>query len=417
MVSAASPIYWDRGIKMTRRTQLALAASILTAAQATPCAIAQSNEPPSKTSEDYADDPSYQAARRLLEVFAASADNRETEDHRVEEEEELSSDPWPDAPDIGAWDHHYFIFQGENYFPIVDAYVTPYVTLFSLEYGYTPIGEENEDCGHTEHGQKVEDGADEVRSASESALVGDAAGAQADTRRYGCPNTLGQLWGSGSQVMDKDHNPLAEQWFTDGTKAIVSRGFPLHDEDRYEGDDPTDFVVVFSGGPDRLSDPAIQPLRTPKMFVVDYPVLRREAEDDSGFEEGNTKPKKPYIPGAPELPIEVFGQLKFEEQDESSLEDAVYAPIDAIAEQIEERLERFLADRAREAEFLLVHRADPNLSEQVAADRLRTIRETLNPYGDVEIVSFGQEMPICRTGDERCWSMNRSSILYIIQDE
>ncbi|MEM9570533.1 MAG: hypothetical protein AAF996_03645 [Pseudomonadota bacterium] len=402
---------------MKHRTQLALAASILTAVHATPCAIAQSNEPPSETSEDYADDPSYQAARRLLEVFAASADNRATEEQRAEDEEELSSDPWPDAPDIGEWDHHYFIFQGENYFPIIDAYVTPYVTLFSLEYGYTPMGEENKDCGNAKDGQKVEDGAKEVRSASESALVGDAAGAQADTRRYGCPNTLGQLWGSGSQVMDKDHNPLAEQWFPDGTKAIVARDFPLHDEDRYEGDDPTDFVVVFSGGPDRLSDPAIQPLRTPRMIVVDYPVLRRDTEEGGGLEEDDENRKKPYIPNTPELPITVFGRPLFEDEDENSLEDAGYSPIDAISERIEETLDQLLVERAREAKFLLVHRGDPNLSEQIAADRLRTIRETLNPYGDVEIVSFGQEMPICRTSDERCWSMNRSSILYIIQDE
>ena len=402
---------------MRHYTQLALAASVLIIAQTCPGAIAQSNDEGTKTTEDYSEDPSYQAARRLLEVFAASANNRATEEQRAEEEEDLSLDPWPEAPDVSAWDYHYFIFQGENYFPIIDAYVTPYVTLFSLEYGYTPTGEENKDCGNAKGTQTVEDGASEVRSASESALVGDAAGAQADARRYGCPNTLGELWGSGSQVMDKDHNPLAEQWFPDGTRAIVARDFPLHDEDRYEGDDVVDFLVVSSGGPDRLTDPAIKPLRTPNMIVIDYPFLRREIEDEKGLAEGDVTRKEPYIPGAPELPIKVFGQIKFEtqeEEDETGLEDAVYAPIDAIADKIEERLDQFLADRARQAEFLLVHRADPDLSEQVAADRLRAIRETLNPYGDVEIVSFGQEMPICRSNDDRCWSMNRSSILYII---
>ncbi|MEM7197122.1 MAG: hypothetical protein AAF352_01990, partial [Pseudomonadota bacterium] len=53
-------------------------------------------------------------------------------------------------------------------------------------------------------------------------------------------------------------------------------------------------------------------------------------------------------------------------------------------------------------DFLLVHRGDSALSEQIALERLRAIRETLQPYGNVKIVSFGQEMPICQTDDDHC---------------
>lgn len=398
---------------MILHRSLLLGASVLAIGLFSPGTMAQSNDETPQTQEDYSDDPSYEAARRLLEIFAGAADNRANENQRAKQGDS-STDPWPDGSTVESWDHHYFIFQGENYFPVIEAYVTPYVTLFSLEYGYTPVGEENKSCGAGDHQGDTSGALTETRAASESAVVGDAAGALADARRYGCPNTLGQLWGSGSQVMDQDHNPLAEQWFPDGTKAIVARGFPLHDEDRYEGNDPSDFVVVFSGGPDRLGDPAIHPLPVPKMIVVDYPVLRRESGEDDGLKQGDEDPQKPYIPGAPELPITVFGR-PISASDAQGITDTPYQnPIDVISGRLKEAVVEIIDDRADGIEFLLVHRGDPNLSEQVAADRLRVIRETLNPYGPVKTVSFGQEMPICQTDDARCWSVNRSSILYVI---
>ena len=394
---------------MTQCRSLLLGVSILAIGQVSPVAIAQSNEDPAQSQEDYSDDPSYQAARRLLEVFAGAADNIATEEQR-EEEEDLSTDPWPDSPAIESWDNHYFIFQGENYVPILKSYVTPFVTLYSLEYGYTPVGKENKNCGKDTQHETVANGiAAETLAASEAAVVGDAAGALADARRYGCPNTLGPLWGSGSQVMDKDHNPLAEQWFPDGTKAIIAGDFPLHDENRYEGDDVADFLVVGSGGPERLGDPAIHPLPVPKMIVIDYPVIRRDGGEDGGSKQDDDQPKKPYISGVEELPITVFGRPIGDDNDGGLVDGPMHAPIDAITARIDQVL------REREAEeFLIVHRGDPNLSEQIAADRLRAIREALNPHGNVKIVSFGQEMPVCKTADEHCWSMNRSTILYAL---
>ncbi|MEM9180575.1 MAG: hypothetical protein AAGA89_12720, partial [Pseudomonadota bacterium] len=258
---------------MTFRTAILLAASVFTVHQFGGPALAQSNDESTQAKTDYADDPSYQAARRLLEVFAGVANERTLEEERAQEDD-LSTDPWPEAPKVDGWEHHYFIFQGENYFPILNAYVTPYVTLFSLQEGYTPVGQENKNCGRDITHQTMQEGTVSVTSsAAEGALIGDAAGALADARRYGCPNTVGELWGSGSQIMDKDHNPLAEQWFSDGTKAIIAGDFPSHDEDRYEEDGPSDFLVVFSGGADRLGDPAIHPLPVAKMIVADYPVL------------------------------------------------------------------------------------------------------------------------------------------------
>ena len=404
---------------MSWRISLFFAASVLAMGLFGPSALAQSNDESAQTTEDYSTDPSYQAARRLLEVFAGAADNRATEEQRAEDEaDDFSADPWPDGPMIDAWDHHYFIFQGENYFPIVDAYVTPFVTLYKLESGYTPIGEENKNCGQNANEQSIQEGAvGEGQAIAEIALAAntaDAAGALAEARRYGCPNTLRQLWGSGSQIMDKDHNPLAEQWFPDGTRAIVAGDFLLHDENRDAVVEADDFLVVLGGGPDRLADPAIHPLPVAKMIIADYPVLRREGGADVGAKQDGGKSKQPYIPGAPELPI-MMSEIPTLDVEEEEIVDAPDHPsIDLISERLKKTIERLTAERAMEVDFLLVHRADPDLSVQIARDRLRIIRETLNPYGDVEIVSIGQEMPVCQSKDDRCWSINRSSIVYVV---
>lgn len=399
---------------MSWKSAALLSISLCTLHQAGLVAAAQTNDQPNDTVEDYADDPSYQAARRLLEVFAGAANNRADDDQRAQDEP-LSSDPWPAGSEIKSWAHHYFIFQGENYFPVQASYVTPYVTLFALEDGYTPTGEENINCRDDSKSESVVDGindAAEALTAADGALAGDAAGALGDARRYGCPNTLGEIWGSGSQVMDKDHNVLAEQWFPDGSKAIVSHDWPWQDDDRFEDDGPTDFLVVFGGGPDRLGDPAIHPLPVPTMIVVDYPVLRPEGDEDGGFKQDDGKPKKPYIPGAPDLPVTVFGEVP--SSDDWTTVTPYQNPIDVISGRVKEAATEIIDKRQGSIEFLLMHRGDPQLSEAPALERLRIIRETLGDYGDVKTISLGQEMPICRSDDDRCWSINRSTILYAI---
>lgn len=85
-----------------------------------------------------------------------------------------------------------------------------------------------------------------------------------------------------------------------------------------------------------------------------------------------------------------------------------------ISGRLTEAAVKIIDEPAGAIEFPLVHRSDPNLPEEVANDRLRVIRETLDPYSPVRTVSFGQEIPICQTADEHRWSINRSSILYVI---
>ena len=403
---------------MRRHAILIIAALVLAFGSLGPDATAQSNDESSRDdAEDYANDPSYQAARRVLEVFAGAADKRAKDAQRAEDRDDtLTTDPWPEGSAIDAWEHHYFIFQGENYFPVVDSYVTPFVTLFKLENGYMPIGDENKNCAQGISGHPVEDGANaEIGATAKAAVATDAAGVLADARRYGCPRTLGQLWGSGSQVMDKDHTPLGEQWFPDGTKAIVAGDFPLHDEGRFEESDGNDVLVVFGGGPDRLGDPAIHPLPVAKMIIVDYPVLRREGGKKGGSKQDDGTPKQPYIPGAPELPVNVSYRLGPNTEESEIVDGPAHTSIDLISERLAETIDRFIAAHTTEVDFLLVHRAAPDVSVQIARDRLRIIRETLNPYGNVEIVSFGQEMPICQSSDDHCWSINRSTILYVIE--
>lgn len=71
---------------MIESRSLLLGASILAIGHFCPGSVAQTNEKPSQAQDNYSDDPSYQEARNLLEVFAGAADKRATKEQREPQE-------------------------------------------------------------------------------------------------------------------------------------------------------------------------------------------------------------------------------------------------------------------------------------------------------------------------------------------
>ena len=384
------------------------------------------------TPVDYSEDPSYTAARDFFKVIGADKP-RQTEEEDVDGEVEAFIDAWPERSEDASWDHHYLILQGENYLPVTQAYVTPFVTLFALEDGYMPTGswagsgEETSRCQelNSENTRSANDNISEstIVAADETAAVGVRSnGLGTDGERQGCPKVFGEIWGSGSQTMDKDHNPISEQWFSDGVDAVIVRESPWIVDDYISPEDEqafgeVEFLAIGEGGPDRLTDPAIQPLPVSRLIVVDYPI---RGGDGTGHLSWG-KNKKPYIPGAPELPVTVFGRVpkKVEEPKVQPYVPA-YDIISGIVSELEKEVDKRTAGNDR-PEFLLVVRGTNLVIEEFpevdVMERVRAIRKVLKERGKLTTVSFGDELPICRTNDDRCWSLNRSSMLYILNQE
>ena len=398
-----------------------LSFAALTVFLSAPLAHAQSQGNETEEAVDYSKDPSYTAARDFFRMIGADK-ARQKDD--VKSEPGVSFDPWPQAPDVEGWSYHYLILQGENYLPVQQAYVTPFLTLFSLQDGYMPSSGAGGASQQTACNSKGADNAAKDSGSAQSVMVADEAvatqkaGPAIDAGQYGCPNIYGEIWGSGSQVMDKDHNVLAEQWFKDGTKAIITDGWVWPDDHVNPRDEAAfgkvEFLAIAEGGAGRIDDPAIQPLPVKQMIIVDYPVLRRGGDDKSGHRQGEVNKKEPYIPGAPELPVTVFGgPLTGEPTDEPSDYEPLDDLLDALEGLVKKKVEEADASDS-DTEFLLIHRSVPDLLEEDPLERVRKIRKKLQQEGKVTVVSVGQEIPICDGDDDQCWSLNRSTILYLI---
>ena len=391
-------------------------------------AFAQDNDGDSDTGTDYSKDPSYSVARDFFKVLGADQPRQNQE--KSLPGFQMVTDPWPERSKDTSWVHHYLILQGENYLPATQAYVTPFVTLFALEDGYMPSGSTTSPTDETSNCQKMnsanasalsrENQESTIVAADEAAAVGvHSNGLGTDGERYGCPKVFGEIWDSGSQTMDKDHNPISEQWFSDGVDAVIVRESPWIVEDYISPEDErafgeVEFLAIGEGGPDRLADPAIYPLPVSKMIVVDYPIRGQGGNGHLSW----GKNKKPYIPGAPELPVTVFGRIP-KKDEEPSVQPYVspYAVISGIVSELEDEIEKRTEGIDR-PEFLLVVRGGNLVVEEYpdedVMERVQAIRGVLEKRGKLTTVSFGDELPICRTDDDLCWSLNRSSILYIL---
>ena len=400
-------------------------------------ASAQEKKDDGDTPVDYSEDPSYKAARDFFRVLGADQP-RQSDQQNSEETTGDIGNAWPEGSTLESWEYHYLILHGENYLPVEQAYVTPFVTLFSIAEGYMPTASwgTSPNAGSR---CKLDDEArahvpDNGRAASTLAAADEAAvGTQkgGDLDPYTCPVLLGEL-SAGTQVMDKHHNVLAEQWYSEDRTGFVANGWPWEDNDGISAADEAafgkvefrvNFLAIPEGGPERLADPAIYPLHKANMTVVDRP-YRRSAGGETGGNKQGGKKKKPLFDDIPELPMSVTEfQLG---GDDSRAGDASgdgiidHADISQILKALEDKMDDVISraetesEAQRDVEFLLIHRADPDMMDEHIRRRAALIADVLRKRGKTTLVSFGQEAPICNVGTDECWAKNRSTVLYTI---
>ena len=344
------------------------------------------------------------ATKLAGEIVEAAGDLART---RMEQAEATQVDdrfrPWPTAPEVNQWQGHYLVLQGENYLPVRRAFATPFVTLFQLEPTYMPHSpfsplDDSDNCsgdggGSDNERAEVDQAISEV--VPDMAVVTAESGvAAAGERVLNCPNRLGVVWSAGSYIVDEAGENIAGQDFSEGVSIFQGRDVFA---------DPTDdgFLVVAEGGPGRSADPVIKPLLWSSVIIVDYPIHGNDEESNLSL-----------VPPAPDLPQSVW------DRNPSGVvigDGPVWPPIDELLDALEDAIQASVGEAGADPEFILVHRGDPSLAEQKVAERLRRIRERTTQFGKVRTVSFGQEAPICSDSTEKCWSMNRSLILYMAQ--
>ena len=308
--------------------------------------------------------------------------------------------------------------------------------MFQIQDGYMPTASWGAAANVTSR-CKLDDEAralvpDDGRTASTLAAADEAAvGTQkdGDLDPYTCPVLLGEL-SAGTQVMDKDHNVLAEQWYEEDRSGFVATGWPWEDDDGISTADEAafgkvEFLVIPEGGPDRLADPAIRPFPPSSMIVVDRPYRRSEGGKAGGIKQGG-KEKKTLFPGVPELPMSVTdyqidgGDGATSGGDTSGDGIVDHADISDILKALEDKMDKVISEAEseselqRDIEFLLIHRADSELMDEHIRRRTELIADVLRKRGKTTLVSFGQEAPICTVGSDECWAKNRSTVLYTL---
>ncbi len=371
-------------------------------------------------------DGSDSSAQRSADAPAQEVLTTNTVDERanmdVIETAELSKAPErPEMPKVIEWQGHYLVLQGENHLPVKQARATPFVTFYEVEAGYMPVSEYSNTkvdtmCGENP-AQTVEAGmrdAATVSAADEAAAIAGANyGTSQNIRPDYCPEDLGESWGSGSYVYDGDYNQLAGQEFSDSARIMkAARLWFEEDFERTHGDrEEDDVIVILEGGADRAGDPAIKIANFYNSIIIDYPVLKPEVDDPDGPVKG---PGGTYAPPAPELPVTVFNRALTP----SDFDPNIYqVPIDLIEDRIEETVSETSIELGPLGDIIVVTRNVRFENKEEGRERARRIQDALQAaYGsgvNVQTISFGEEVPICRDDSRECWSMNRSTIAYL----
>ncbi|MEL7112899.1 MAG: hypothetical protein AAGK93_08185 [Pseudomonadota bacterium] len=372
------------------------------------------SDAPASPDRQSADAPVQDVLTTNTENDPAKMDNTETAD--------LSNAPErPEMPKVIEWQGHYLVLQGENHLPVKQARATPFVTFYEVEAGYMPVSGNSDSKVDTVCGEKpaetVEAGmrdAAAVSMADEAAAIAGANyGANQDRRPDYCPQDLGQIWGSGSYVYDGDYNQLAGQDFSESARIMkAARLWFEEDFERTHGDPEEDeVIVILEGGDDRAGDPAIKIANFYNSIIIDYPVLKPEADDPDGPVQG---PGGTYAPPAPELPVTVFNRALTP----SDFDPNIYqVPIDLIEDRIEETVSETSIEFGPLGDIIVVTRNVRFDNKEEGRERARRIQDALQAaYGsgvNVQTLSFGDEVPICRDDSRECWSMNRSTIAYL----
>jgi len=333
----------------------------------------------------------------------------------------LSSGPEPDAKaEQMDWNEQFLVLLGENHLPSRKSIATPNVTLYEVDPNYVPVGGFSNQKTDTICGMKkietVEEGMSvaSVAIAAEdtSAMVGANAPDITGERPNYCPQDLGQVWGAGSYVFDKDYNQLAGQDFSESARILKSAYLWFEESYEREHGEPEDdeVIVILEGGAERSGDPAIRIANYDRAIIIDYPVLKREGHDPDDLVQG---PGKTYAPPAPELPVTVTYQALFPSDYDPN---ALQVPIDLLEDRLADKASDINRQTDALDEVLIVTRNIRAANEAEGLERARRLQDVFKRVhgSDVLIrtVSFGDEAPICSDSSDECWSLNRATIAY-----
>jgi len=324
-------------------------------------------------------------------------------------------------PDVIEWQGHYLVLQGENHLPVAEALSTPFATFYRVEDGYiptTPMGKVDEDSEcykkwyMPNHAKNEASVTGAMTARDDAAAVSSSAEIAREARQWyenvtNCPRDLGEVE-AGSYVFDGDGNSLAGLDFL-----TLSRPFEVASVDGER------FIVFPEGGDKTKKDPAIKPMELSGVFLKRHP---SNTDDD---DETSKLKIKPYIPGAPSLPVVMSypstGELA-DDQVERDVIEKLEADMVNVVKDVLERLEKAKKRQAapEPGNVLLVVRAqeisDADTSARVdeILKRLQQkIDGVLNNKAKLTTVSFGNELPICNDETIACWQANRSAMIYV----
>jgi len=303
------------------------------------------------------------------------------------------------------WEQHFLALMGENHVPVADAFSTPFATYFRIDQpGYIPGGKlgppDKGYLGTIECAPDIAPKNNNSNSVAESAR--DAAEATNNSkpivrRNPNCPRDLGQLWSAGSYVYDGTGNQLAGFEFKDNTHAYVVRAA-----------NGSQYLVFPEGGFGSKDNPAI------KKYVPRYVFIRNN--DPLGNVDGDDGSKmkiKPYIAGAPDLPV-LIDHKTISDKDLYGGDDDYLPNIDEIIsalDKIKKKSKRTVSD-----DIVIISRAALPIDGAEYKKRIEALAREIKrsrQASNATFIHLGFLPQICDAQTTGCEMLNRrSTIIY-----